>query len=240
MDEISKGRSSLQRALIEGGVIVASILMAFAVDAWWDSRGDKARTRALLSALSEDFETASARLERAQELQGRVLASAESLLTYAEAGGVPAAERGQVDSVFSRLFYSQMTYNPPTGTVETILSSGRLDLIDNDELISELTRWSSRMAHHKDREEAATEHFYKTLIPLLGPQVNLQDLDKAVPWDLPWPQDPTPAADLVSQQAFQSAIYMHYVLYRNLLATYPSIETSLSRVIELTRSELGG
>ena len=44
------------RLVAEGAVIVVSILLAFAVDAWWDSRQERAREDAYLRELVVDLE----------------------------------------------------------------------------------------------------------------------------------------------------------------------------------------
>ena len=227
-----------QRVVIQAVVIVVSILMAFGIQAWWDSRGEALQSRALIAALSEDFQTAGARLRTTRTLRERALLSAERLLTYVEEGSIPETERAQVDSVFSRLFYSMATFNPPMGTVETILSSGRLDLFQDQELVRELTRWTSAVDNYKEWETVSSDHFYTRVYPYLAARVNLQDLDIAVPWDVPWPHDPTSAADLISDAEFGSVLYMHYVLLHNVIGVFPQVETAISRISEITQGEL--
>ncbi len=233
------GRSGIswRRLLAEGGVIVGSILLAFGIDAWWDSRGDAVQERALVTALAQDFRTARERFNEAQLAHQTVLASMDRLLTYAEAGSVPEVERAQVDTILSRVFYRH-TFDPPMGTVATILSSGRLDLLRNQDLVGELTRWTAAVQDFRELETSGTDHFYRTLYPYLATKLNLQDLDKGIPWKVPWPHDPTPAADLVTDPAFQNVIYMHYVLYHNIGAAMPSIEKAIDRIVQMTDQEL--
>ena len=40
------------RVLVEGVVIVASILLAFGIDAWWEQRQDREEERRILQALT--------------------------------------------------------------------------------------------------------------------------------------------------------------------------------------------
>jgi len=204
-----------RRLAAEGIIIVGSILLAFGIQAWWDSRGEDLQSRARLEALSEDFETAGQRLNLWKPSHEYAFRSAERLLTYAEEGGIEPAERAQADSLFSRLFYSMDTFNPPMGTVETILNSGRLDLFDDQELVRELTRWTSALDEYQVFQTAGSDHFFRTLYPFLAEKVDLQDLDIAVPWEVPWPHSATTAADLIFDQEFRSFLYMHYVLLRN-------------------------
>lgn len=66
--------------VIEGIVIVGSILLAFGIDAWWDSRHEASRRAAVIEGLRSDFATAREDLDRvaAFHLEGR--ASAERLV----------------------------------------------------------------------------------------------------------------------------------------------------------------
>jgi hypothetical protein len=50
--------------LVEGVVIVASILLAFALDAWWDSRGQRREEIQVLENLRSDFQLAGPQLDR--------------------------------------------------------------------------------------------------------------------------------------------------------------------------------
>lgn len=49
---------------LEGVVIVVSILLAFALDAWWDSRGQRREEIQVLENLRADFQVAGSQLDR--------------------------------------------------------------------------------------------------------------------------------------------------------------------------------
>ena len=66
------------------------------------------------------------------------------------------------------MFFYRPTFDPPMGTVSTILGSGRLDLLSNQELAAELTRWSSLVEDLQELEKSANDHFYQTLYPYLA------------------------------------------------------------------------
>ena len=46
---------SVTRLLGEGGAIVASILLAFAIDAWWDEREIRIEEQQVLHSLHDEF-----------------------------------------------------------------------------------------------------------------------------------------------------------------------------------------
>ena len=50
------------RIITEGVAIVASILLAFAIDAWWQRRAELEQANALVVSLYADFEASQAHL----------------------------------------------------------------------------------------------------------------------------------------------------------------------------------
>ena len=111
-----------RRLSAEGVVIVGSILLAFGVQAWWESRGETLQSRALIAALSEDFETAGRRLRVTQTSHERAFLSAERLLTYAEDGAVPETERAQI-ALVEMTRSVKLGGEPPLLSYHAILSS---------------------------------------------------------------------------------------------------------------------
>lgn len=227
------------RILAEGGAILLSILLAFWIDAWWDDRADGQQERALLNALLQDFQATRNEFETISVNHKKVFGSMEQILYWAEAGSVPEDDRLEVDVRLSNVFYTP-TFDPPMGAVDTILASGRLDLLSNATLVTELTRWSSMVEDLNQREEAAANHFYQTIYPYLSANLNIQDLDKDIPYPggIPWRQQPANAYMLVPNRDFHNIIYVHWVLYWNVQTRLPNIEATLDRITELTMAEL--
>jgi len=179
------------RIFAEGGAILLSILLAFWIDAWWDDRADSQRERALLSALLKDFQAARDEFENISAGHQKVFSSMDEILYWAEAGSVSESDRANVDLRLSNVFWTP-TFNPPMGAVDTILASGRLDLLRNPTLVTELTGWSSLVDDLNEREAIAANHFYQTVYPYLSANLNIQDLDKDIPYPggVPWAQQP--------------------------------------------------
>jgi hypothetical protein len=228
------------RIFAEGGAILLSILLAFWIDAWWDDRADDKQERALLIALSQDFQAARNEFETISAGHKKVLDSMVQILNWAEAGSVSEDDRADVDVRLSNVFY-RPKFDPPMGAVDTILASGRLDLLSNTTLVTELTRWSSLVKDLNEHEDAAANHFYQTVYPYLSANLNIQDLDKDIPYPggVPWPQQPANAYMLVPNRDFHNVIYVHWVLYWNVQTRLPKVDDALGRIMELTTAELG-
>jgi hypothetical protein len=237
MDTIP-ARASWRRILVEVSVIIGSILAAFAIDAVWESRSEAIQEEALLRALADDFEAAAGELERVTAAHGIVLSSTEQILHFSEADSVPDSSRALADTLVSNLFF-RPSWDPPMGTIETLLGSGRLDLLRNPHLVAELTQWRETVASLQRNELDAERHFYDRIFPYLATRLSLKDVDKAIPRDVPWEQKPADAYRLILDPEFQNIVYMYWVLHWNVEKELPALEAALERVRSLTQAELG-
>jgi hypothetical protein len=224
----------------ESVLIIVSILVAFSIEEWRQSRADSARERVLIEALARDFAEAERMLVEAKSHHSRVAASGQKLLEYDGAAGVPVAEREHVDLQVGN-HYSRATYLPPMGTVQSILGSGRIDLISNVSLVNALTAWSAEVEALNTTELEARNHFYDQVYPYLAERVSLKDLDKGYrdyyP-EFPFEQEPVDAYLLLDDQVFLNIIYTHWVLKTNILTKTRSVEASLARIRDLITESL--
>jgi hypothetical protein len=120
-------------------LIVVSILIAFALDAWWDNQLDRQRERAHLETLLAEFR---ANHERLDSYLIQVSGSFDSTLQVLELMG-PAPEPISPD-VLANLINESFdvgTFTPHGGAVEALLASGELSLIRNQELSTMLSQW---------------------------------------------------------------------------------------------------
>ena len=162
----------------------------------------------------------------------------EKILYWTEAGNVSSEEASSVDSLLSNVFYRNV-YLPPMGAVDTILSSGRLDFLDNPILVAELTQWKSLVEDLNRLEREAADHFYDAIYPYLADRLNMQDLDKDIPYPggVPWPQQPANAHELIPDQRFHNLIYVHWVIHWNISSMLPQVDEALTRIDRLAAAE---
>lgn len=127
--------------LAEAGVIMLSILAAFAVDAWWDGRKDYNRAQGEVASLRSEFEAIDRELTRAAEELQTALEATHELARLA--GPQPAP---LTDAQFGLLFTRSLSINAvqlPTGALANVLASGDLPLLRDLELQSRLASWPS-------------------------------------------------------------------------------------------------
>ena len=139
------------RVFVEGAVIVASILLAFGIDAWWDGRQEREELRAMLGAVATDMRANIVDLDSAVVLHSDVRDAAAELFTLV------ASDPASVDPPrFDTLLIGTLdywTYDPRTGAIDAVLTSGRLGRVSNEALRSTLTSWPETLRDFREDEE---------------------------------------------------------------------------------------
>ena len=74
-----QARAPWVRAVVEGAVIVGSILLAYGIQAWWDESRDRAEERRALGAPASESRDAQSLLERQSLLADSIVAAVETI-----------------------------------------------------------------------------------------------------------------------------------------------------------------
>ena len=159
------------RFLIEGVVIVASILLAFGIEAWWEGRQERARESLVLSGLRADFESVRPLLvgllettER-QERLGRLLSDRVAVLADGPTIEVP-------DSLIVTVIGSR-TFRGATSTLDAALASGEIELVRNQVIHSEIRIWLTGLSYVFQNQQNTRDVENEQVIPLLARDLEL-------------------------------------------------------------------
>ena len=124
------------RFLGEGVVIIASILLAFAIDAWWGGRQEARIAAEYLSALEAEFEAARFEMEQQIGEHTRQLAAIDSLLSGLARGETGGRLWRWVDDLSGVYVYGP--YHP---VFQDLANAGGPDLLTSPELRLALLRY---------------------------------------------------------------------------------------------------
>ena len=127
---------------LEITVVVVGILIAFALDSWWDRRAQASQERTYLRALRSDFAENVERLGSAAARQEGIELAGRQLLALSRSR-TPAG----VDTVrilLGRVFNSGR-FEPVMGAYEAIVNSGGLAQISDDSLRAALAAFASHL-----------------------------------------------------------------------------------------------
>ena len=136
-------------------MIVASILLAFAIDAWWADREIDQWQSAQLSALREEFAMNLEGLGTIVRDHDSSARSLESLIAQIQ-GSDDKTLVTVSDAVLTSLV-AWRTSDISTGTLNALLSSGRLADIDNSMIRRALAAWPSEVGDAQEDENLARD-----------------------------------------------------------------------------------
>lgn len=221
------------RIVTEGAVIVASILLAFAIDAAWDARNDSLRKEALFASLDREMDLAAAELDRVTGFHDRGLAAVVELLSLDPTTELGASEAARIDALVDDAYNSTATYDAPLGTLDALLAAGDLDLLEDDAHLSELTAFPGRVAN-LEREQGFLVQAALSLLDYLGAAgVDVSQLNAASDVDarvVPWPLRPTTAYSITSEPHFRSLLNEMMWRYQNCIQAMEGMRESIERV----------
>ena len=133
---------------VEAVAIVLSILLAFAIDAWWAEKKENDVEQVALLALRSDFMASRKQL-------AEVLLSLESARTdFVHFQSVTTAELVDIDPDTIRKFLTALaknhTFDPVTATLDALVNDGRLGLISDAQLLAQLSNWRRGLDNIED------------------------------------------------------------------------------------------
>jgi len=167
----------------EAAAIVASILLAFAIDTWWQQRSNRAESIELARDLIADFEASQRHVEvwAAGNLRLRdELAGFLDALSGAEDGTLV-----EVPETWLIAAVAGPTYSPTESALQAAISSGKLELIDDAELRKILASWRTLLEDTREDEVLIRQIVVNELVPVLSEQVRLHgafDNDVMLRW----------------------------------------------------------
>ena len=133
-----------KRLITEGAVIVGSILLAFAIDAWWDGHKDADDLREILSLI---------KLETDANLT--VLADSTARHVDIHAAIETAKDARSIATVYRRAVIQVEVFEPTSNALNTLVSTGMLGLIDDLDLRVSLMAIEGLSRDLAERELAA-------------------------------------------------------------------------------------
>ncbi len=154
------------RLIAESGAIVLSILLAFSIDAWWTERQESIREGRQIQALITESENNRGNLDLDLRTLRAVTSRLDELINQ-----LSSINEGDEVAVSNRYFWSVRQggiADPSTGTLDAMISSGDLGLLQNEALRAALSECSARLDEVKTDQQTLRDFTAYELIPYLG------------------------------------------------------------------------
>lgn len=215
-------RPSKARILVEGAVIVASILLAFTIDRVYENARDRGEESAILEGLRADFEANQLALEDYLGDYTRTIESSGAVLDYVRLGE-GHADLFEVARSLGTL-YSNRTFDPQTATLDLVESSGRGSLLTDGELRRLVAEWRVHWEDALDQQQGLQRYREGILWPaMIGLDLRVSDGVRRAPaedpflphWDDFRDSDLPAALDLFSGLAARTLLDLNEVMEAN-------------------------
>ncbi|MBT8478533.1 MAG: hypothetical protein KJO06_06425 [Gemmatimonadetes bacterium] len=232
-------KTQWRRILLEGGVIVLSILLAFAVDAGWDERQDQQAVRVHLSALAAELgtqaEDAQAGIER-RELRMTVMSA---LVAASSPDPTSPPSSDSLNSMIGVL-WGAWDPLPPLASLDNLHESGAFPAIRSNVLrlsLAQLERAIDQAAGHDERVLRSWED---GLRPYLVSRSDVRPQVKARPFELMgyegvFALDP---AELLTDPEFQNHLIVRMNRTASALVAGNEVVARLEAAAALVEEEL--
>ena len=185
----------------EAAAIILSILAAFAIDAWWDLRADVREEREILLGLRAEFQEVADRLDGWATFNG----AKADLVHRALAHPVQPLSEAAADSLYSSMPYVNVI-DRGGGSLDALLSSGRLELIRDRALRESLARWPDRMEDIHTNDLSVREYVWGSLLPYMATRGVPEGLCPEVPFCVDDAVLPEPYRALLGDPTFRSLL----------------------------------
>lgn len=228
------------RIAAEGLAIVFSILLAFAIDALWDARKERAEEEAVLNSLLVDFEDNQSRIRHVIEVHQRYMGAAIELLAMVNSPTTTIRAQ-HPDSLLRYVFVEVVSLNVSNGALEALLASGRLDIVRNEELRGMLAAWPSWVEESAEDEQWIFRDVQERLSPYLNARIQARNVfasDSTWGQDIPWLPAPNYAV-LWQDPVFDNLVTYRLYDERAAIDETRKLEEQTAKVIGLLRAELG-
>jgi hypothetical protein len=165
------------RIAAEATAVLASILLAFAIDAWWAERLERVAEREELSRLHDEFASNYERIDSWVSDGGIVSEAREAALSVSET--LDAALKAGSETVslpdlqIAKLLQTP-TFEAETPVLESLVRSGRIEIIENREIVKAIAIWERSLRGSADQEQRGLRFVYEQLLPALAANNHIQ------------------------------------------------------------------
>lgn len=163
------------RIFAEGTAITVSILLAFAIQAWWEDRQQLADERIVLQALLDDLNEKKEELPKDRIYVQAIYDSATKLLQVGTNESLTLSEN-EIDVLLGNVFWYQSAAAWESAPMDSVIAGGDMAMIRNAQLLQKLGILRNSMAGLKNEYEADKRFHYNSLAPFLIDNANLPQI----------------------------------------------------------------
>lgn len=239
-----------KRLTVEAAAIIGSILLAFAIDAWWNDIQQRDDERLILASLLEEFRAKKALLDNSRAYNQAILASTKKLL-YAAVESDRELGEDSIDRLLGDLWFNNYPSRWSAATLDSLILSGDLILISNKQLRHQLGAWTVQFDTVRETVAMEVDFYHHQFIPFLAANASLPQIINVIDhipggsgtryqygkkFSLAATND---HSELLSSQEFQNILVERSVLLTDIITqAFANIDQPLNATIRELEEEL--
>jgi hypothetical protein len=220
----------------ESIAIVISILLAFAIDAWWEERRERQFEQESLDNLRSEY------LDHRRAIEWQIDFHVTSMRAIADimAACRSGAFESEEFSIDDALYYLRvpMTTDLGSGVRDALLSAGRIDVLRDKDLRYELAEWDSVLLELTDSQLFNREYVREIVYPYMTrkgiPTSGSNDQREGRPWPLParfLADEPETTKQLITDNEFCSILDVRYADMDHTRTEYENLLSTINRIL---------
>ena len=163
-------RRSVAKLALEGAVVVASILIAFALDAWWNDRQLQQETAEDLAIVQYELAENIRLVHVTMDIMNQVVAANNSLIAQLMTQPDSAMVEIEDTTIFWGLF-SNPTLDPSLGGTDAWIAAGRLGGLGSPVLRQRLASVRGKVEDVVEEQRIAREIAVREIYPLIKDEI---------------------------------------------------------------------
>lgn len=231
-----------KRTIVEAAAIVASILLAFAIDAWWEERSLRIEEQQILQGLHEEFLSVRNVLSEHLNEHLKNLQTLEDFLKASEDGDEKKA--GQNIDATVLVLLSPNTSDLGSGTLAALLSSGRIEILTSKTLRAKLTSWEGVIGEVWDDEAINVKSVFEIHVPYFL-AANIPAGAVMHQWYDEWPltrkslsDDPDMISRLIHDETLREIVETRYGYKRHATAEFENAIDAVDAILAEIESSI--
>lgn len=160
------GDMAWRRIAAEGVVVIASILIAFGVDAWWAERSERAAEMLELSRVATELRSEVAEISRSIGRHERASAASVAFLRLVDDVNGESELVLVPDTILAGLLFAP-SFETAGAALDGLLGSGRISIVSDAEIRERIIDRESRMQDVMMRQDRDLEFIDLQLLPAL-------------------------------------------------------------------------
>lgn len=219
---------SLRRRAGEVAIVTVGILIAFALDAWWDSRAQAREEQIHLRALVSDMQQNVTALKALLETEEKIMAGSRELLERARAE--PVRADAPLQELFNQVFNSGR-YDPVMGAYEALVNSGGLTLIRDETVRAALAGFAAKV-RGRYTESWSDEHYFAFAREFAGRVMlmHAREMDAAAREQV--------LREMLREPRFQEHLAMRYYSERDMASRYRYLHEQAEQLLSQLQEQV--